>query len=86
MTNRTRELAVVVSDTICVMDSAQFHFEDTRAFWAMAVYNSAGFVVTAFPTRDGRVRARLHADGHSMYTADHKSYAELFARLGELAI
>lgn len=86
MKSKTRGLAVVVNDTASVTDSIRFQFEDARAFWSMAVHNSAGFVVTVFPTRDGRVRARVHADGHSLYTADQESYGELFARLSELAI
>lgn len=91
-TNRAaREIVVEVTDTASVTDDTQFfHFAGaypcTETFWSRAVNGPAGFVVTVFPTRDGCVRARVHANGHGAYTGDHKSYAELFLRLSEITL
>lgn len=55
------------------------------SFWALARESPAGVVVTVFPTRDARYRARVEADGHGFYTSDYDSISELFAKLSEEA-
>jgi hypothetical protein len=50
-----------------------------------AIESPAGLVVTAFPTRNGSVCARLDVDGHGVYTNDYDNLAELFAMLSQSA-
>lgn len=55
----------------------------SQGFWECARKSTVGVVVTAFPTRDTKWRARVEADGRGFYTPDHGSLSELFAKLAE---
>lgn len=57
------------------------HF--TTRFWKLARESRAGLVVTAFPTRDSRWRARVEVDGVGFYTPERDSLSELLVKLGE---
>lgn len=54
---------------------------DMKSLCELANESKAGIVVTAFPTRDGRWRARLDVDGFRVYVPDVDSLAELFEQL-----
>lgn len=54
---------------------------DMESLCALAKESTTGIVVTAFPTRNGRWRARLDVDSVRAYASDADSLAELFERL-----
>jgi len=56
------------------------------SFWQKVKESTVGVVVTTYPTRNGRMRARLEVDGHQLwYTGDYGSLADLFGALSESA-